>query len=277
MREAFATGYAEHGVIPVPAWVRAACEAAVTIPDTDAVTRAGRIEGRRAGLERRRQRLYAAHRASVLTHAATLAAAVNIADLQQATGTDDHKAAKAAALAVLYQTLLHTDGLTFSWHHANATAYTDATAEGQAQAAATPTTGGPALPSAVHPVTPLVAATAWQHGRVWTDQQLDGLAGDLARAKGDGLVIRQVLHDAAGVSFYLEDQMHAAAVAGFSVMVDARDATLAFVTMGDGRVCAVCDSYAAGSPYAPGDFPQPPVHGACRCWPEQYAPVLIAA
>jgi len=268
MNTAFATGYAEDGILPVPAWVKAIAETVVTLPDATA-THAGRLEGRRAGLERRRQRLYAAHRASLLTYSAALAAAVNADDLNDQLQQHDRKDRRAVALAVLMRTMLTTDGLTLGWHRANAAAYADATAEGQAQAAAAPN-GGPASPRTVHPVAPLVSGVAWQHGKVWTDQQLDGLAGDLAGAK-DALQIRTVLTAGRGVTFYLEDQMHAAAVTGFSVMVDARNATLSFITMGDGRVCAVCDSYAAGSPYDPADFPEPPVHGACRCWPEQYA------
>jgi hypothetical protein len=45
-----------------------------------------------------------------------------------------------------------------------------------------------------------------------------------------------------------------------------------WVDAGDGRVCATCEGYADGSPYAPADIPSYP-HPRCRCSTEPAGPV----
>lgn len=288
-REAFARGYAESGPLPAPAWVRAVAETVTDAPRLVAEAQ-GRIEGRRAGLERRRLRLYAKHRTRLLALAASLAAHTPRGDLARALATavglsedtEDRKArrdaAAAAALAILTRALLTTDGLAASWQRANVDAYVDARAEGQAEALASPTEGGPANPrtvAAVFSTAGLATAAAWSSADEWTRMQVSGLAGDLADAAVaaadlDALRagIDASLRGAVGVAYYLEDEMHRAAAQGFAVYLDAAVATINFVSVGDSRVCPTCAAYAGASPWAPDDIPVPPVHGTCRCWLE---------
>jgi hypothetical protein len=290
MREAFADGYAEHGIFPIPEWVKAACEAAVSIDGVSRafVTEAGRAEGRRAALVNRRQRLYASHRATVMACAARLAASVHLDDLARiltdalsvTEATQQQRdAVKAAALAYLAHVMLTTDGLSQAWQQANADAVIEARAEGHAEASAAPSGGGPAVASAVArdfaaAAAGLATAQAWKTADEWTSQQLSGLAGDLAAAVGSTTDLAALLKplaaaldDAVGVAYYLEEAMHAGYALGFAIYAQSANANTNYLVL-DGNACPVCLSYAAGSPYDPDDVPQPPVHGGCRCWLE---------
>lgn len=302
MRDAFAAGYAETGIYPIPAWVRGACEAAISIDaPREFVTEAGRVEGRRTALIRRRQRLYDSHRERVMACVAQLAANVHLDDLvftlasaaptTEATAAQKRRdAIKAAALAYLLRTILTTDGLSAAWQQANADAVVEARAEGIAEASAAPD-GGPATLAAVEREFPaaasgLAGAQAWKTADQWTDQQVSGLAGDLAKAVGAETdaakllaPVAGALRDSVGVAYYLEESMHAEYTLGFAVYASSQQANINFMTVGDAKVDGICIGYAQSSPYTADDFPQPPVHGDCRCWPEIDSPanVLVAA
>jgi hypothetical protein len=296
--DAFAGGYAEAGIFPVPDWVRTVATVAL---GTDGATPrlvedAGRVEGRRAALLRRRTRIYAQHCTIVMELAAQLAAHAPMVDLAHACATETAKftetnpskqrrdAVKAAAAAILARTVLTTEGLSTAWRTANADGYTEAHAEGHAEAAAAPKTGGPADPARVAAVfeaatAGLAGTAAWQATSNWGTEQLDGLAGDIADTTGTitdptALLdpISKALRNADGVAYYLEEQLHAGYATGFAVIAAQQQANVNFVTAGDNRVESLCLSYAAASPWTPEDVPQPPVHGLCRCWLEAADP-----
>lgn len=292
--EAFAAGYAESGNFPVPEWVRVAAGVACGLAGADSslVETAGRAEGRRVTLIRRRQQIYDQHRAVLMPLAGQLAAAVHVDDMTRGlanvvqssteamTGRQRSDAVKAAGLAILLRTLRSTDGLSAAWQQANADAYTEATAEGHAEASSSPATGGPPDPRLVAAAFEAAALglagnLAWKTANTWTERQLSGLAGDLARATGTitdasllASPIMAALKDALGVAYYLEDSMHGAYAAGFAVYAQQASQTVNFTTVGDGKVESLCASYEAANPWPPDDVPSPPVHGDCRCWLE---------
>lgn len=298
MRGAFAAGYAEHGPLPIPRWVMAACEAAASTPGATSrlVEAAGRVEGRRAALQRRRQRIYDTHRGPVMACAKILTDNVHLDDLLRTctssvteTSQDQRGQVKAAAAAVLTQTLRHVDGLHSRWQQANADAAVEARAEGQAEAAASTTSGGPADPRRVAALfgaaaAGLATAVAWRTAGEWTTAQVDGLAGDIAQGLTVGAddptnltALQAALSDRAGVAYYLEELMHAGYAFGFHIQAQAAgQIAVNFQTVDDDRVCPTCDSYEGANPWTPDSVPQPPIHGGCRCALEYGADVPAA-
>lgn len=283
--QAFADGYAEAGTFPVPLWVKRIAHQLDGLTES-LVTEAGRLEGRRASLHAARQRLYDEHREAVLAVASQLTTAADVPslarDLAIVAGQHDahperRSAVKAGALDALLRALRMTDGLTQTWHQANADAYIAATARGQGEAAAAPHDGGPADPgtatrAAAAAAVGIASTASWSAGADWTDQQLSGLAGDVANQIGvttDAAeieaAIRRSFTAVQGVAYYLEEAMHAGYALGFAVMAQAASVTVDFVTVGDSKVESLCLSYAGANPWPPDSVPQPPVHGACRC------------
>lgn len=264
------------------------------------VEAAGRAEGRRAALKARREALYDQHREVVMGCAATLAHSVHLDDLTHAVSAEIAKVAdktdaqrrrdrvKAAALALIARTVLTTDGLGPAWRTANADAFAEWTAEGHAEASAAPAGGGPADPRTVAAAMPaavggVASALAWRTGTDWTDQQLSGLAGDIADQAShvaDPAVLQPILHDALrradGVAFYLGEEMHRAYAAGFAIIARQDTEIVNFTTVGDGNVESTCAGYQMGNPYSPDEVPPIPAHAGCRCWFEYAEQAVLA-
>jgi hypothetical protein len=304
--EAFAAGYAQHGPLPMPPAARAAYRAAdeLALP-TQALLEVGTVEGRRQALHKRRLKAQTDHSTAALAVTAAWRSSVDATALTRlllptvAAGRD---AVRQAALDELDRQARMADGLGAAWQQVNADAYTAATAEGIAQASNSPDEGGPAKPADVARDLPaavagIATADAWRTADSWTAQQLGGLAGDVARAIGPGPDIpaataaardasraldevvqaaRDALDAATGIGFYAEEQSAQATGLGFLLYLDQPGTAILvdFVTMGDPRVEALCQAYSAAGPYLPGDVPDIPVHGLCRCWYERH---IVAA
>jgi hypothetical protein len=108
-------------------------------------------------------------------------------------------------------------------------------------------------------------------------EAMRGMAAAVARAllgaAADGLnagqllgVARSVLQDALGLTLTVATAVGVAFTTGMTAAYAARGAAeLAYVTAGDGRVCAACSDAEDNGPYPAVQAPVPPLHPNCRC------------
>lgn len=108
-----------------------------------------------------------------------------------------------------------------------------------------------------------LAATARQLARYLTGGAYD--PGDGASLDDD---MTRWLAGGRDLSLAVDTAISAAYVGGMIAAYLARGVQqIAFVTVGDGKVCARCTAAEEGSPYQPTAFPRPPLHPGCRCIP----------
>ena len=78
--------------------------------------------------------------------------------------------------------------------------------------------------------------------------------------------VRAAIEAGRSPSLFLDQAMGAAFARGaLAFFTSAGVPTVSFVTVGDDRVCAECDTLEAGSPYTLDQAPDPPIHPRCRC------------
>lgn len=280
-RQAFALGYAERGPFPLDRRSRAAMRAAVGIADDFAeadwviemVFEAGKREGLIALILRRRKALSATAIREAASMAGELAAEVDLERLrEQLEGATNRDDARAIILALLLAALGHRKTIHTAWVALIAEMRASARAEGIAAAVALVAllSGQEVDMDGVYEelLGRLRAADGYAESTdSWIAEQLGGMAGDGADAFEGHHSIAAALALGAGAAFYMDESMHRALTDAMVAQVAETEHRLAFETMEDDRVCALCDSLAASGPYPPSDFPGVPQHGGCRCWP----------
>jgi 2'-5' RNA ligase len=101
------------------------------------------------------------------------------------------------------------------------------------------------------------------------------LAGALTAAAIAGLsademlaAAKKVLRGGKSLGFYLTDAMARELGAAVRDLYLAAGVTkINWTTVGDSRVCPLCEDHEAHNPWHIEDFPPLPAHGGCRCWP----------
>lgn len=110
-----------------------------------------------------------------------------------------------------------------------------------------------------------------------SDLIIAGIAGDLARsipgkkyddASDDKIndAITSTVSTGAGAALYTGMAVHASYASAQLKQIEDAGEKVAFITVGDGRVCSVCAGDEDGNPYAPNNVPPIPEHVGCRCW-----------
>lgn len=122
----------------------------------------------------------------------------------------------------------------------------------------------------------------WAEADSWLERMLGGNADELGRALGSlaaegadyeqmvaaGLDILDDVSDSSIVSFIIDWALTTGLARGaLDLYASEGVAQVSWMTAGDGRVCALCESYEEASPYPITDFPSMPAHPNCRCVP----------
>lgn len=292
---AFALGYAEEGVFPVPELATTACLAAqegdiahpVVLPF---VVEVGRLHGQRARREKAHQKLYDYHSARL---AAALAVVLKRLDVPTLTAALLHKAAEQTAAGqaavarrhavagVAYVAIaaqVHSDDRQ-ALQAINSAGWAHATAYGTAEADATPKSGGPPkmdkvaglAAAGIELVQPTTADAATAG---WTELQLRTIAMGAALKAGDGAAVGDAaravsdeLVSTGRATKTYADGLHQAVNRAFVARSNALypEATYNWV-INSGNPCPTCTANAAGGPYTAADLPgSPPIHWGCLC------------
>lgn len=280
--------------------VRTACEHAGEPGILEATLKLGSLEGVWAQVYQRRDELIARH-----SYAATAAwktvltrdqVAVAVSDFRRRAGISESntgqarnaeiEAAALAAAAALIQALPNRP----EWRTLR-TALRNAVAAGQAEGAvdaiaiAADRVGTVGLDWDIA-FTDAYAAladldTLWADADGWLAKILGQAAGELGRSLAAsaeaGATYAQMLAgalaaldsgDVKAVSFITDWALTTGLAQGALRLYDSEGVTaVSWITAGDSRVCANCDSNEANGPYAPRDFPDCPAHARCRCCP----------
>lgn len=97
---------------------------------------------------------------------------------------------------------------------------------------------------------------------------LAALAAAGATAAEMAAAVTGALREAAAAGVSLAHAMASAIATAVQALYAAHSvAKLDFLTVGDDRVCAICDAYERANPHDAGRFPPCPAHIRCRCWP----------
>ena len=174
----------------------------------------------------------------------------------------------------------------------NADGWAHATAQGQAEAEATPAKGGPPNMAIVGglAITALVVLTRGGAGDIastWTDDQLRSIAMGAALAAGDGAALGEMtrkvtlaLVDTGRATSTYATQLHQTVNAAYvqSIVAQSPEAKFDWVCEGPDP-CDDCEANEDDSPYDPDDLPDCPEHPNCFCVLEQSAtvPALVNA
>lgn len=251
----------------------------------------GRLEGLWARLFRRREDLIRQHADAVMGAWRDLLTAELIADTIRSLRRDDRapdsarwRQAVSAAAAALIGSLRGSPGWT-GLRQSIRDALAAAQAEGAAAAAILAADrAGQKADWESEFETALAAVDGryqlWADADTWLQRLLDRASDALQRALGDSPDVSdseladnadQALRDSGDggpVPFTMDWAMTAAAAAGALAAYTAQGLSrVAWVTAGDGRVCALCESNEAESPYPLIEFPELPAHPRCRCQP----------
>jgi len=278
----FIAGYAsvdDDLIFPLSDHTRSALEAAVSLGGpADLIYEAGRRQATRTALHRARGRLYDRQKPAIVAAVGGLMVDSKNLAVQLALIADRPRATrKAQALTTLRQHLYQQPQAHDAWAQANSQAYRAAVGRGRAEAKATPAGGGPADPAVAGRLTRTEAVNvdgneAAAAGYQWIDQQLSGLAGDLANMdlpSADDLAkeIQTAVNAAEGPQWWAEEQMVGAwAKSLVDGLTDTNpDRRLYWWTSEDDRVCPTCDAIEGNNPYTEATIPGCPDHPGCRC------------
>lgn len=302
-RQAYAAGWAASGG-PMTARVRAGCAAAVTIAvehaDSPRILEVtldlGRLEGMWANLFARREALIDQYTATVtaawqpLLRPRKLRDAVHRlrADLGlRETDQDDQAAIRAVAASAarsVLQELPLSPGwatLTQALRNALAAGRADGIVAAVATAAHRAARDGldwdEAFAQAYQQLERL--GSLWSDADTWTARLIARAETDLAQVLADQAeagvshgemldAATAALHDGRSnaVRFIVDWAMTSAAGSATLATYQAQGArTVDWITAGDGRVCATCDSNESGSPWPIDQVPEVPAHPLCRC------------
>lgn len=315
-REAYAAGWALSGG-PMTSRVAAGCQAAVAHalehPGEPGVLEVslhlGHLEGTWAEVYRRREAMTADHVARVTAAWRRLVRKLRprdlIADYQRVIthpfeAAQEHPeawqraAARAAALAWLYRIL--SDPRYGDLAQEMTGALMDAAAEGKTAALAVAADQAAALGFSWDKAYKAMRAGLTDVEGVqglsasWVREIIGAAAGDAARVlatmpatdASDSEIAAGIMDAVDG-----EDVRAVRLVTDFAIGRSMAQAALdlytsegvltAWLTAGDGRVCASCDANEENGPYQPWEFPQCPDHYACRCCPTPAQPLPVSA
>ena len=291
-RQAFALGYAEEGVFPVPERAKAAAlavqESSIDDPRTARlIMEAGRTEAKRSKREKAHKRLYDFHSTDL---AAALLPILKRLDIEQLSkdlalvaayqadaGSDPvprRRAVAGAALAAI-AAQVHADDRR-NLDTLNAAGWAHATAYGQAEAQATPEKGGPpdsakVAAAAAVALKAISSSDAEAASQGWADLQLQSIAMGAALAAGDGASlgdaarkISAALVDTGRATQGYADLLHATVNQAFIAQMSQQPGAL-FNWETDVDPCDDCIDYSLESPYEANDLPACPAHPNCRC------------
>lgn len=299
--EAFCTGYAVHGSEYPSPRARTALAASYGVleafpgPDALALIEAkATTEGLYANIYQRRDRVWMVYDRRVRKWTQRLAADLPVdamvAEIQKAADEESADARrqriKDAIVAALFATITRYADLVSEARNLVAAGMAEGTALGMTAAAALQAllAGNPVPDLDILQRDTLkqlqTAITYYQDLETVLQDMVNGLAGDVARttsgmvADGSsdddlGTAIVKTVAAGAGASFYLDSHIHAAFALAILAAIKRANQLVAFVTVGDDRVCPACIAAEDGNPWKPDEVPPIPNHGGCRCW---YAP-----
>lgn len=269
----------------------------------DFVLEAGRTEGHRDHREAQHTALYEYHSANLAKALQPILGRLDTAEIARQSVEHANAATQAGMNPVMRRqavTSLVLAAIAAQVHAddrqtldgLNQDGWAHATAQGQAEAEATPAKGGPPDTALVHGLALTALATLTRGGSpgaqvasTWTDQQLHAIAMGVALASGDGAAVGEAtrkataaLADTGRATKTYAMQLHQSVNATYvqSIMTQAPDAQCDWVTADD--PCDDCEDNADESPYDAGDVPDCPAHPNCLCNVEQAAnvPALVS-
>lgn len=303
VREGFAFAYTEtSNGAPMSMRTQATClaiqEAEAFPPDL--ILEAARTEGHRDAREAQHIALYDYHSANMakavapilgrLDHAEIARQAVDHAQQQAQAGSDPVMRRRAVVSLVLGALTAHVhadDRKTLD--DLNADGWAHATAQGQAEAQATPAKGGPPDTKLVTGLAITALAQITRGGgaltaSTWTDEQLRSIAMGVALAAGDGSALGEAtrkvtaaLTDTGRATMTYANQLHQAVNAAYVQQINAATPDALFDWAVAADPCDDCTDNQLNSPYAWADIPMCPAHPNCQCNVEQSTSVLSLA
>ena len=298
---AFANGYAIHGELPMLERSKTAYKASQGLLEAEQdngaaalslIASVGANEGLYAKIYKRRDRLWMKYDMAVKRWAKKLSLRIDAADLETEVAktlqaapnknSRQREEVKTVVSAYLANLLTKHPELSAEIFRITAEASAESKAEGQAAAAAL-------LAHALNQKVPDLAQTTkgnlsqLKRSRSYgsnadkdTRTMMDGLAGDVAIAaasnEGDnsntGEDYAAIIGAGLGASFYADYNNHAYWALALLALLSSESPSgkVNFVTVGDGKVCALCLEAEDGNPYLPSEVPQIPQHVSCRCW-----------
>lgn len=259
---------------------------------SDLILEAGRTEGHRDNREAQHMALYSFHSANLSKALTPVLARLDTAEIARQTvehagaqaqaGADPVSRRRAVVTLVLgaLTAQVHADDRT-TLDELNADGWAHATAQGRAEAQATPAKGGPPDTALVHGLALTALAALTRNGTtdaasIWTDEQLRTIAMGAALASGDGAAVGEAtrkvtaaLVDTDRATMTYANQLHQAVNAAYvqQIAAQAPEALFNWVTAAD--PCDDCTDAQLSGPYAWADLPSCPLHPRCQCNCEQ--------
>lgn len=265
------------------------------------ILEAGRAEGHRDRRETDHFALYDYHSANLAKALSPILARLDTTEIARqaiehasaaaqsgSTPVERRRTVASLALAAITASV-HADDRT-TLDELNADGWAHATAQGQAEAEATPPKGGPPDTAIVGGLALTALARITRDSRattasaLWTGEQLHTISMGVALAAGDGKAVADATRK---VSMALVDtgratatyamQLHQAVNLEYvdQIITQTPDAQFNFVNGGPDP-CDACIAAAIGGPYDTVDLPDCPLHANCFCGIEQTTASVMA-